>query len=618
MKKTTLALLLTLNSTVLAANYTFTKITDSNSLSGIKLTDLSYLSINSAGRVVFRASTTDTKGNLTGDIILSGSGGALTNIADSTGNFRSIYPTAINSQGVAVMIASSKDLVTYGVYTGAGGPLTTVIQTTAGTDSVVLPTSRSDINDAGDVVFVEGFNVQFYSNGTIRVVDPADAYFAGMLGQMNRAGTVVFNATSKETGQAVMLTDSGGTLNTLPVDAKYTFTPYRAAINDNGTIVGLALQEVPFRDVLIKIEGSTVTPVDTGSFTSLSVANVNNSGTIAFGDVSGIGNALKGIYIGPDPAADKVIAIGDTLFGGKVGALSGVSQSSGPGRFLNDNGQIAFFYVLADSTIGVAVASPASAPSAAPILPAGSIVSAASFSAVPALAPGMAVSIFGENFATGFVAASTPTLPTTLGGATVTFNGTAAPLYFVSATQINAQIPTELNTPNAVVQVTTPGGVSEQRTISLATVAPSVYTFNQSGTGQGVVTFAGTATLAAPRGLTPDSRPAHAGDIVTIYATGLGLVNPAIASGQNSCGGICAADGSNVVLRTTMIAPDVEIAGVHVPAENVLFSGLAPQFVGLYQINVQIPSGIPAGDASTLVLYQGSAASPSGVTIATE
>jgi uncharacterized protein (TIGR03437 family) len=64
--------------------------------------------------------------------------------------------------------------------------------------------------------------------------------------------------------------------------------------------------------------------------------------------------------------------------------------------------------------------------------------------------------------------------------------------------------------------------------------------------------------------------------------------------------------------------PVVEIGGLRVPDENILFAGLAPQFVGLYQINLRLPTGIAANAAAPVVLHQGSAASPASVTMAVE
>jgi uncharacterized protein (TIGR03437 family) len=226
--------------------------------------------------------------------------------------------------------------------------------------------------------------------------------------------------------------------------------------------------------------------------------------------------------------------------------------------------------------------------------------------------------LFGENFATQLTVASGSPLPATLVGVQVLFNGAAAPLFFVSPKQINVQLPSSLAGGTAQVKVTTSAGESAAQTVQIAPASPAIFTFDQSGSGQGIVTFANTATLAAPPGLTTDSRPARAADVLTIYANGLGAVTPPIRDGQNSCdpNGVCAPDFSNAVLRTAAARPSVEIGGVPVPDANIVFAGLAPQFVGLFQINFKLPDGVPTGDAVSVVIRQGTSSSRADVTIA--
>jgi hypothetical protein len=122
---------------------------------------------------------------------------------------------------------------------------------------------------------------------------------------------------------------------------------------------------------------------------------------------------------------------------------------------------------------------------------------------------------------------------------------------------------------------------------------------DQSGSGQGAVLIAANGNLAAASGSVVGrlSRPVLPGEYVSIYCTGLGAV-----SNQPASGG--AAPGDQLAL--TNATPSVTIGGI--PA-TVVFSGLAPGFVGLYQVNVQVPPNVPAGDALPAVVSIGSASS---------
>jgi uncharacterized protein (TIGR03437 family) len=265
-------------------------------------------------------------------------------------------------------------------------------------------------------------------------------------------------------------------------------------------------------------------------------------------------------------------------------------------------------------------------------LPGNSIVDAASFTpandAGGAPAPGSIVSIFGSGFTDRLVVADSTPLPTSLNGVSVTVDGTPLPLFFVSEGQINAQLP-YLNAAAALAgvgqnealnaMVTNSAGSSAQRELIMAPVSPSIFTFDQSGGGQGIVVFVNTATLAAPLGLTPDSRPARPGEALTVFANGLGEVTPPIGLGVNSCDpdGVCSPDFSNLVLRHAAVRPSVEMGGVVLSDQDLIFAGLAPEFVALFQLNLIVPEGVPSGNAVPIVIRQNGASSRE-VTIAIE
>ncbi len=233
----------------------------------------------------------------------------------------------------------------------------------------------------------------------------------------------------------------------------------------------------------------------------------------------------------------------------------------------------------------------------------GGVVNGAGFANQP-LAAGSIAALFGPSLASSTAAAQALPLPTTLGGTTVRVNAIAAPLVFVSPRQINFQVPWELaGQTQATVTVTVDGLTSPEQKISLAPFGPGIFSTNASGSGQGAILIANTGTIAAPPGSFPNARPALRGELISIYCTGLGPVTNPPATG--------AAASSNP-LSTTTVTPTVTIGGVPAP---VVFSGLAPGFVGLGQVNARVPENAPTGDTVPLVLTIGGIPS-NAVTIA--
>jgi uncharacterized protein (TIGR03437 family) len=213
------------------------------------------------------------------------------------------------------------------------------------------------------------------------------------------------------------------------------------------------------------------------------------------------------------------------------------------------------------------------------------------------LAPGAIAAVFGSHLNDGSsVLFSTfgpdGKLATTLAGAQVTINGEPVPIFYSTPAQLGIQIPTDLTGSSAMVQVVVAGRASETKTLSLDSFSPGLFSVDQSGHGQGAILIANTNTLVAPVGSIPgrDARPAKPGEFITIFCTGLGQVTPALATGVPAAS------------NTTVTKPTVTIDGV--PA-NVEFSGMAPGFVGLNQVNVQVPAGTRAADDIPVVLTIG-------------
>ncbi len=249
-------------------------------------------------------------------------------------------------------------------------------------------------------------------------------------------------------------------------------------------------------------------------------------------------------------------------------------------------------------------------------IPDGGIVNGAGFRP-GVVAPGSIVSVFGMGLAGGMQAAANAIpLPTVLEGVTVEVDGVPAPLFFASQPQINLQIPNaptqprlkeeggsknQANTVTVVVKHS--GAQSNAVELELGAHSPAIFTAD-FGAGRGIA-FDVSGRLAQPRGSLPGSTPIQRGEPLIIFATGLGETNPPIVPGSNSLD----------ALRNTATVPTVTIGGVDT---TVLFSGMSPQFVAVYQLNVTVPSNAPTGDAVPLVIEIGGVASREDVTIAVE
>jgi len=223
-----------------------------------------------------------------------------------------------------------------------------------------------------------------------------------------------------------------------------------------------------------------------------------------------------------------------------------------------------------------------------PLVGSGGIVNAASFAKAQPMAPGGIVSVFGVGMASSTPgAASSLPLPTSLAGATLVIGGVNAPLFYSSSGQINAQIPAELPTTTrlgAFIQLNLPGSIalSLPETIALDGTRPGIFL---TGGTQGVV-------IDVQGRLVDANAPAAGGDVVVIYATGLGETVPSAITGRPA--------PSNPPAQVTTPA-SVTIGGV---AAEVQFAGLTPGLVGLYQVNARIPGGVATGSAVPLVITQ--------------
>ncbi len=215
------------------------------------------------------------------------------------------------------------------------------------------------------------------------------------------------------------------------------------------------------------------------------------------------------------------------------------------------------------------------------------VVNAADFT--QPVAPGGLITLFGHQLSPVNIATSEMPLPTALGESCLTVNGTPVPMLFVSAGQVNAQLPFEVNG-SATLVLHTPGGMSDNYNLNILSTAPSVFYTGTAGPNTNIPLL----IRSTNNQLVTLSNPIHPGDHLVMYATGLGLVTPNVPVG---------APGPSNPPAIAIVLPTVTIGGV---AMQVLYAGLVPGDVGVYQIEVAVPIHIPEGFNIPLVISQGS------------
>jgi uncharacterized protein (TIGR03437 family) len=214
------------------------------------------------------------------------------------------------------------------------------------------------------------------------------------------------------------------------------------------------------------------------------------------------------------------------------------------------------------------------------------VLNAASF-APPGypISPGGVMTLFGTGFPATAVTAAAPPFGTTLGGVQVSVNGTVAPVYSVSSTQISAIVPFAVTGTTAMIVVTVAGVKSNAVVVPLAATSPGIFSIPANG-------FSSAAALHANYSVISAANPATQGEIISMYLTGLGATSPPVADGAAAPG------KAPLALITGGLA--IYVGGVQVPANQIYYAGLAPTLAGLYQVNFMIPN-IPAGNVGVAV-----------------
>jgi len=226
-----------------------------------------------------------------------------------------------------------------------------------------------------------------------------------------------------------------------------------------------------------------------------------------------------------------------------------------------------------------------------PAIASGGILNAASFKAE--VSPGALATLYGSNFiGAGESGTASIPLPPSFAGVSVSVNGKAAPVLFINADQINFQIPWETATGLATITVSSSGNQSASVKVSVVAAAPALF-------------YQGSHALVqnSDYSLNSASNPAKDGSLIIAYLTGAGAVSPAVGDGMPA--------PSNPPSEVTSTVT----ATIDSQAATVKFAGLAPDFVGLWQVDVIVPAGLAQGDYPLVVSVGGASSNAANVSV---
>ncbi|MEO8597808.1 MAG: protease pro-enzyme activation domain-containing protein [Candidatus Solibacter sp.] len=296
--------------------------------------------------------------------------------------------------------------------------------------------------------------------------------------------------------------------------------------------------------------------------TATSTSGTTPTGTVTFNQGS---NALgSASLVGGAGVATATLAVNGTQLAQSTGKVSATLNGG-----ISASVSVSFVGTGASGTATPSIAS---------------ITNGASFQ--PSIAPGAIVSVFGSQLAAATALASTLPLPVTLSGVAATINGIAAPLWYVSAGQINLQVPYQVPAGATATLVINNNGQTGQATFPVGSVAPGIFT--------------DTASTLVPAG------SAARGQTVTLYFTGAGAVKPAVANGD------APAAGTAIAQLPAPAATSVRVGGV---AAQVAFAGNPPGVAGVIQVNFVVPAQAPLGTQTVSVSLGGISSNAAKLTV---
>jgi uncharacterized protein (TIGR03437 family) len=228
------------------------------------------------------------------------------------------------------------------------------------------------------------------------------------------------------------------------------------------------------------------------------------------------------------------------------------------------------------------------------------VLSSSVFGGSSAVAPGSWIEVHGSNLA-GVSRSWLPkdfigvVAPTSLELTSVTIGGQAAPIASISSTMLLVQVPSQVGPGPQSLVVQTAAGTTSPFTVTVNALQPGVYApaFLLAGGTQYTSEFNDFMSWVLPTGASAgtNSRPARPGDFIVVWGVGFGPVTPNVPTGT-------------IVQGLTTLTTPVQFSIGGVPA-TVLYQGLAPGEIGLYQFDLVVPNNVAAGNLVPLTFTQG-------------
>ncbi len=477
-----------------------------------------------------------------------------------------------------------------------------------GAGVIVIPESdwkkrKDHANRASETDFFDGdwvlTTAQRAAGSTASLSDPSGVGRGYGVGQVSRSDGQVYDDsrwwTPKLPVPGLFVTESTGLISN-PADAanlKAEIDSFQVEVRaDFAGDVTQSASSGDFFILRVRTYNNTVSVrstddsgATTDNFTNLLYLDSQNASGNGFAHYSGVNFASgDGVFNVDDEDEDQ----SDVFFRFELQFRRNGFPQSGEGVFVDN---LVVRLRVADTAVY-----------ASPIAGELTTVDAASFAR--GAAPGQIVAAFGSGFPAGMqiaISASSTPLPTELSQVSVRVNGLLAPLFFVGAPgdgtfQINYQLPFETAAGVALVEVLSEGKPVASEYLAVSATAPGVFTSNSSGQGQAVALNQDYSLNGSP-GSAPGARPESRGRFIIVYANGQGrqLLDGVTNELLTLPSGYAT---PNSPLYLTAEIPTVTIGGINA---QVAFSGLAPGFVGLWQLNVKIPDNAPTGNAVPLI-----------------